>query len=108
MGFLIVHTRRVRPVGHGAHLFGMVQPYLWHGWSGANGESVENTGDHLAPGGGVWPHLPRPDQSHPMGGYGGVIPEPTGLLLALIGFFALMNGLYVWLITNGPLADEEE
>jgi len=36
------------------------------------------------------------------------MPEPTGLLLALIGFFALMNGLYVWLITNGPLADEEE
>jgi len=42
------------------------------------------------------------------GDTGGVIPEPTGLLLALIGFFALMNGLYVWLITNGPLADEEE
>ena len=39
---------------------------------------------------------------------GGVVPEPAGLLVALIGFLALMNGLYVWLITNGPLADEEE
>ena len=39
---------------------------------------------------------------------GGVVPEPAGLLLGLIGFLALMNGLYVWLITNGPLADEEE
>ena len=38
----------------------------------------------------------------------GFIPEPAGLLLALIGFLALMNGLYVWLITNGPLVDEEE
>ena len=38
----------------------------------------------------------------------GFIPEPAWLLLALIGFLALMNGLYVWLITNGPLVDEEE
>ncbi len=38
----------------------------------------------------------------------GIIPEPAGMLLALIGILAVMNGLYVWLITNGPLADEEE
>jgi hypothetical protein len=37
-----------------------------------------------------------------------VFPEPTGLLLALIGVLALMNGVYVWLITNGPLSEEEE
>jgi len=29
-------------------------------------------------------------------------------LLALIGVLALMNGVYVWLITNGPLSEEEE
>ncbi|MCH1616935.1 MAG: hypothetical protein L7R83_05435 [Candidatus Poseidonia sp.] len=38
----------------------------------------------------------------------GVVPEPAGLLLALAGVLALMNGGYVWLITSGPLADEEE
>ena len=38
----------------------------------------------------------------------GFVPEPTGLLLALVGVLALMNGCYVWLITSGPLADEEE
>ena len=36
------------------------------------------------------------------------VPEPTGLLLALIGVLAIMNGVYVWLITNGPLSEEEE
>ena len=39
---------------------------------------------------------------------GGFVPEPAGLLLGLIGFLAFMNGLYVWLITNGPLNEEEE
>ena len=40
---------------------------------------------------------------------GHVAPEPAGLILALIGFLALFNGLYVWSITKGPLAlDEEE
>jgi len=40
---------------------------------------------------------------------GGVAPEPAGLILALIGSLALFNGLYVWSITKGPLAlDEEE
>ena len=38
----------------------------------------------------------------------GYMPEPTGLLLTLVGVLALMNGGYVWLITSGPLADEEE
>lgn len=39
---------------------------------------------------------------------GDVFPEPAGLLLALMGCMAVMNGGYVWLITNGPLNDEEE
>lgn len=38
----------------------------------------------------------------------GFFPEPAGLLIALVGVLALMNGAYVWLITSGPLADEEE
>lgn len=36
-----------------------------------------------------------------------VVPEPAGLLLTLIGMLAVMNGVYVWLITNGPLLEEE-
>jgi len=38
---------------------------------------------------------------------GDVFPEPAGLLLMLVGMLALTNGLYVWLITNGPLMEEE-
>lgn len=38
----------------------------------------------------------------------GVVPEPAGLLITLIGIMAIMNGLYVWAITTGPLVDEEE
>ena len=38
----------------------------------------------------------------------GVVPEPAGLLVTLIGLLAIMNGLYVWAITTGPLVDEEE
>ena len=38
----------------------------------------------------------------------GVVPEPAGLLITLIGIMAIMNGLYVWAITMGPLVDEEE
>lgn len=38
----------------------------------------------------------------------GLVPEPAGLVLSLVGVLAIMNGLYVWLITSGPLADEEE
>ncbi len=39
---------------------------------------------------------------------GGVVPEPAGLLITLVGVLAVMNGLYVWAITSGPLNDEEE
>ncbi|MDG1538325.1 MAG: hypothetical protein P8Q40_00180 [Candidatus Poseidonia sp.] len=39
---------------------------------------------------------------------GHVAPEPAGLILALFGFLALFNGLYVWSITKGPLALNEE
>jgi hypothetical protein len=39
---------------------------------------------------------------------GGVVPEPAGLLITLVGVMAIMNGLYVWAVTNGPLNDEEE
>ena len=39
---------------------------------------------------------------------GGVVPEPAGLLITLVGVLAIMNGLYVWAVTNGPLNDEEE
>lgn len=38
----------------------------------------------------------------------GTVPDPAGLLVALVGVLAIMNGLYVWAITNGPLNDEEE
>ena len=38
----------------------------------------------------------------------GFFPEPAGLLLALVGVLALMNSAHVWLITSGPLTDEEE
>ena len=38
----------------------------------------------------------------------GVVPEPAGLLITLVGVLAIMNGLYVWAITSGPLNDEEE
>ena len=37
----------------------------------------------------------------------GVFPDPAGLLLALIGVLSIMNGGYVWLITSGPLLEEE-
>ena len=36
-----------------------------------------------------------------------VVPEPAGLLLTLVGMLALFNGMYVWLITQGPLMEEE-
>ena len=38
----------------------------------------------------------------------GVVPEPAGLLITLVGVLAIMNGLYVWAVTSGPLNDEEE
>ncbi|RJU91514.1 MAG: hypothetical protein DWC07_00555 [Candidatus Poseidoniales archaeon] len=36
-----------------------------------------------------------------------VVPEPAGLLVGLIGILAVANGLYVWLVVNGPLREEE-
>lgn len=38
----------------------------------------------------------------------GFAPEPAGLILALIGSLALLNGGYVWSVTKGPLAMDEE
>ncbi len=70
VGFFVVHTRRVRPIGLGSHLSGMVQPHLWHGRSCANRESMENTGNNVAPSGGVWACLPRSHPNHPMDGHG--------------------------------------
>ena len=37
----------------------------------------------------------------------GVVPQPAGLLITLVGILAIMNGLYVWAIASGPLMDEE-
>jgi hypothetical protein len=36
-----------------------------------------------------------------------IFPAPAGLLLLLVGVLAMMNGLYVWAITHGPLLEEE-
>ena len=36
-----------------------------------------------------------------------MFPVPSGLILSLIGTLAIMNGLYVWAITKGPLLEEE-
>ena len=38
---------------------------------------------------------------------GNIFPVPSGLILSLIGTLAVMNGLYVWAITKGPLLEEE-
>ncbi len=35
-----------------------------------------------------------------------VFPEPAGLILTLIGLLVLTNGAYVWLSTEGPLAED--
>jgi peptidoglycan/LPS O-acetylase OafA/YrhL len=36
-----------------------------------------------------------------------VFPEPTGLLLSLVGMLVLLCGLYVWAVVDGPLQEEE-
>ena len=36
------------------------------------------------------------------------VPEPTGMLLTLIGSLVILNALYVGLITVGPLAPSSE
>jgi hypothetical protein len=35
-------------------------------------------------------------------------PEPTGMILTLIGSLVILNALYVGLITVGPLASSSE
>ena len=35
-----------------------------------------------------------------------IFPEPAGLILTLIGLLVLTNGVYVWLSTEGPLAED--
>ena len=42
-----------------------------------------------------------------LGWFDGFVPEPAGLLMTLIGMLAVMNGTYVWLVTSGPLLEEE-
>ena len=41
-------------------------------------------------------------------GVGGGLPEPTAMLLMLIGLLITYTGFYAYLVTNGPLKDEEE
>ena len=41
-------------------------------------------------------------------GAGDVLPEPTAMLLMLIGLLITYTGFYAYLVTNGPLKDEEE
>ena len=36
-----------------------------------------------------------------------VFPEPTGLLLLLVGMLVLLCGIYVWAVVDGPLQEEE-
>jgi hypothetical protein len=36
------------------------------------------------------------------------LPEPTGLLLTLVGCLAVLNGAYVGLVAQGPFRIEEE
>ena len=35
------------------------------------------------------------------------LPEPSGILLLLIGLLATYTGLYAYLVTDGPLKEEE-
>jgi len=39
---------------------------------------------------------------------GDVFPQPAGLIITLIGLLAISNGVYVWLISAGPLSIDEE
>jgi hypothetical protein len=36
------------------------------------------------------------------------LPEPTGLLVMLVGSLAVLNGTYVGLVVRGPFRIEEE
>jgi len=35
-------------------------------------------------------------------------PEPSGLILTLVGTLVLTNGVYVWLSVVGPLAEKND
>jgi len=35
-------------------------------------------------------------------------PAPAGLIVSLVGLLVLLNGVYVWMISAGPLSEEEE
>jgi len=35
-------------------------------------------------------------------------PEPTGLVLSVIGLLIFTNGFYVWMVSAGPLGVDEE
>lgn len=37
-----------------------------------------------------------------------VLPEPTAMLLMLIGLLIIYTGFYAYLVTKGPLKDDEE
>ena len=39
---------------------------------------------------------------------GDTFPQPSGLIITLIGLLAISNGVYVWLISAGPLSMNEE
>ena len=36
-----------------------------------------------------------------------IFPDPTGLLLLLVGMLVLLCGIYVWSVVDGPLHEEE-
>ena len=36
-----------------------------------------------------------------------IFPDPTGLLLLLVGMLVLLCGIYVWAVVDGPLNEEE-
>ena len=36
-----------------------------------------------------------------------IFPDPTGLLLLLVGMLVLLCGIYVWAVVDGPLHEEE-
>jgi hypothetical protein len=35
-------------------------------------------------------------------------PAPAGLIISLVGLLVLLNGAYIWMISSGPLTEEEE
>jgi len=39
--------------------------------------------------------------------FGDALPEPSGMVLMLIGLLVTYSGLYAYLVTTGPLREEE-